>query len=78
MFCVVDSTLLRPAPFAHADRLVDILDIRRGGGGGNSLSPQKILGWQQQLSIFEAFEGYAPREVDVPETASRNGCGLCS
>ncbi len=65
MFCVVDSTLLRPAPFANADRLVDILDIRRGGGGGNSLSPQKILGWRQQPSIFEAFEAYAPREVDV-------------
>jgi len=29
VFSVVDQTLLRPAPFAHADRLVDVIDIDR-------------------------------------------------
>ena len=29
VFSVVDQTVLRPAPFAYADRLVDVLDIAR-------------------------------------------------
>ncbi len=29
VFSVVDQTVLRPAPFAYADRLVDVLDIDR-------------------------------------------------
>jgi len=66
VFSVVDQTVLRPAPFAHADRLVDVLDIDRvSGGGGNSLLPAKIAGWQSEPTLFEAFEAYAPRQFDV-------------
>ena len=66
VFSVVDQTLLRPAPFANADRLVDVIDIDRvRGGGGNSLIPAKIVGWQSEPSLFEAFEAYAPRQFDV-------------
>jgi len=66
VFSVVDQTLLRPAPFAHADRLVDVIDIDRArGGGGNSLTPAKIVGWQSEPGLFEAFEAYAPRQFDV-------------
>ena len=66
VFSVVDQTVLRPAPFAHADRLVDVLDIDRvNGGGGNSLLPAKIAGWQSEPTLFEAFEAYAPRQFDV-------------
>jgi putative ABC transport system permease protein len=66
VFSVVDQTVLRPAPFAHADRLVDVLDIDRvSGGGGNSLLPAKIVGWQNEPTLFEAFEAYAPRQFDV-------------
>jgi putative ABC transport system permease protein len=37
VFSVVDQTILRPAPFAHADRLVDVININRAtGSGGNS------------------------------------------
>ena len=66
IFSVVDQTILRPAPFSHADRLVDVMGlVRKGGGGGNILTPQKILGWQAQQGLFERFEGYAPREFDL-------------
>lgn len=66
VFSVVDQTVLRPAPFAHADRLVDVLDIDRvSGGGGNSLSPEKIVGCQSEPTIFEAFEAYAPGQFDI-------------
>ena len=57
VFSVVDQTVLRPAPFAHADRLVDVIDIDRvRGGGGNMLTPAKIVGWQGEPTLFEAFE----------------------
>jgi putative ABC transport system permease protein len=70
VFSVVDQTVLRPAPFAHANRLVDVIDYsRQQRGGGNNLSPQKILGWQEQPSLFERFEAYAPRTFDVTGTA---------
>jgi putative ABC transport system permease protein len=66
VFSVVDQTVLRPAPFAHADRLVDVIDFDRiRGGGGNLLTPVKIVGWQSEAALFEAFEAYAPRQFDV-------------
>ncbi len=62
---VVDETLLRRPPFAYADRLVDVLDTNRAtGGGGSSLTPEKIAGWQQS-PLFERFEGYSPRQFDI-------------
>ena len=65
VFTVVDETILRPAPFAFADRLVDVLDRNRiTGAGGSSLSPEKIAGWQTS-PIFERFEGYSPRQFDI-------------
>ena len=69
VFSVVDQTILRSAPFLHADRLVDVLHIHRvRGGGGNSLTPLKILGWQAQPALFERFEGAAPSQMDVTGT----------
>ncbi|HEY3885627.1 MAG TPA: ABC transporter permease, partial [Vicinamibacterales bacterium] len=66
VFSVVDQTVLRPAPFLYADRLVDVLDWNRtAGGGGNNLTPAKILGWQSQPSLFDRFEAYAPQPFDV-------------
>ena len=66
VFSVVDQLLLRPPPFAYADRLVDVLDTNRtGGGGGNNLTPEKIAGWQAQPALFERFEVYAPAQFDV-------------
>jgi predicted permease len=66
VFSVVDALLLRPAPFAYADRLVDVLDANRATrGGGNSLTPEKIAGWQRQPALFERFEAYAPQQFDL-------------
>src|SRR5207249_4861521 len=65
VYTVVDETLLRAAPFAFADRLVDVMDVHRvTGGGGSSLTPEKIVGWQSS-PIFERLEGYSPRQFDI-------------
>lgn len=66
VFSVVDQTILRPAPFPHADRLVDVMHIHSvQKSGGSSMTPQKILGWQGQPSLFERLEVYAYQQVDV-------------
>ena len=66
VFSVVDQTVLRAAPFPHADRLVDVLDINRNtGGGGSSFTPQKVVAWQTQSSFFERFEAYSYQQMDV-------------
>jgi putative ABC transport system permease protein len=66
VFSVVDQLLLRPPPFAFADRLVGVLDLdRASGGGGNNLTPTKIVGWQAQRALFERFEAYAPMQFDI-------------
>ena len=66
VFSVVDQTVLRPAPFPYANRLVDVLHVHSvTKSGGSSLTPQKILGWQQQAALFERFEGYAGQQMDV-------------
>jgi hypothetical protein len=65
VFTVVDETLLRLAPFAFADRLVDVMDINRTTrAGGSTLTPEKIVGWQESM-LFERLEGYAPRQFDL-------------
>ena len=86
VFSVVDQLILRPPPFAYADRLVSVLHKdRRSGGGGNNLFPAKIVGWQAQPALFERFEAYAPAQFDVtgdgePEriTGERVSVGLFS
>ena len=66
VFSVVDQTILRPPPFAHADRLVQVMDVyRTAGARSTTLSLEKIAGWQRQHTLFEAFEGYTFREGDL-------------
>jgi putative ABC transport system permease protein len=66
IFTIVDQTVLRLPPYRHADRLVQVIHVDRpGGGGGNSLSPEKIAGWQSQPSVFERLEAYAPQQLEI-------------
>ena len=76
VFSVVDQTVLRAAPFPHADRLVDVLDINRNTGGGGSLfTPQKVVAWQTQSSFFERFEAYSYQQMDVTGSAEPERIG---
>ena len=70
VFSVVDQTVLRSAPYLHADRLVDVMHIHRvSRSGGNQLTPLKITGWQKQSALFDRFEGAAPVQMDVTGSA---------
>ena len=76
VFSIVDQTVLRAAPFAHADRLVNVGSlVAKAGGGGSILTPMKIAGWQAQPSVFERFEGYTYRQFDVTGTTEPERIG---
>jgi predicted permease len=78
VFSVVDQTVLRPAPFLYADRLVDVMDYsRKANGGGSSLSPAKILGWQSQPALFERFEGMEPQQFDIAGDGTPERVSAC-
>ena len=65
VFTIVDETLFRTVPYAHADRLATVIGaVSPGGGGGSNLTPQAVLGWQQ-AGLFEAFEGYGCLAMDA-------------
>jgi putative ABC transport system permease protein len=69
VFSVVDQLILRPPPFLHADRLVNVwhqTGPNQSGGGG--LSPEKILGWQQQPAVFERLESYIGASFDLTQS----------
>ena len=71
VFTIVDQTLLRSAPFAFADRLVDVNDYNRATqGGGSSLTPEKIAGWQGS-PLFERVDRRCKRREPVPVTRGR-------
>ena len=66
VFSIVDQLMLRPPPFLHADRLVDVWHLTGpNGSGGSALQPQKVLGWQEQPAVFERIECYAGAEFDL-------------
>ncbi|HEV2915214.1 MAG TPA: ABC transporter permease, partial [Pyrinomonadaceae bacterium] len=61
IFSVVNGVLLRPLPFAEANRLVNIKSMNPRGGekefGG--VSPADFFDWQEQSSSFAAMAAYS-------------------
>ncbi len=56
IFSVLNTVLLRPLPYADADRIVRIDETE--GKGGMGVSPPNLLDFQQQNQKFESVAGY--------------------
>jgi putative ABC transport system permease protein len=54
MFAVADATLLRPLPFAEADRLVSVFELTRDGDRG-AANPLDFVDWSERNRTFEAI-----------------------
>ncbi|MGH9372031.1 MAG: ABC transporter permease, partial [Vicinamibacterales bacterium] len=59
VFSIVDATLLKPLPFQHADRLVDILEIRRPRtaeeAAYSGMARARLEEWRAQTHIFDGI-----------------------
>ena len=79
IFSVVDAVLLRPLPFADAERLVKVAHVPPAksfpGMTMFSVSPANYLDWRRQGRSFETMAAYAPASFtltggDRPEPLS--------
>jgi putative ABC transport system permease protein len=75
MFSVVYAVLLRPLPYPHPDRLVQMWDVNPGGADHNVVASGDYLAWRDQASSFEAVGAYgwafSPSMVDRDGRPSR-------
>jgi len=56
MFAVADATLLRPLPYANADRLVTVSELRADGTRG-AANPLDVADWIERNRTFTAMAG---------------------
>jgi len=64
MFAVADATLLRPLPFADAERLVSVSEIGRDGGRG-AANPLDFVDWSERNRTFETMAGAMGSQTSI-------------
>ena len=57
VFCVIDTVILRPLPYAHPERIVSIVSLSRSGYTQPSSWPS-FRDEREQVKAFTAFAGY--------------------
>lgn len=66
VFAAVNALLLRPLPFPHAERLVDVhehSETRLCAGCAVGTSWETFLDWRARTTAFDAIGAYAERDV---------------
>src|SRR5881398_3001627 len=60
IFSVVDSVLLRPAPYAKPSELADINEMgpETAAGAINEVSPGDFIDWEEQAPTFQGMSAY--------------------
>src|SRR5258707_142291 len=64
IFSIVNSVLLRPLPYARADRLVAIEALGRDGKRVQ-ISPANFLDWRAQNTVFEHLAAILTRPANL-------------
>jgi putative ABC transport system permease protein len=68
IFSVGYAMLVRPLPYARADRLVMLRPMNPSHGViWTTVAPANLLDWQAQAKSFEAIAGYRWRTIDLIE-----------
>ncbi|MGA9977184.1 MAG: ABC transporter permease [Candidatus Sulfotelmatobacter sp.] len=83
IFSIVEAVLLRPLPFPHAEKLVQVSDILQGtdlGGNGEAgVTPPDILNYTRDTHSFESLGGYTQNSYElsgIGDPAQVNGSRL--
>ena len=64
IFSVVNSVLLKPAPFPDPDRIVLFMNTSPGGSGPGA-SPTKFQHWREQTSVVELVSAFRTGVVNL-------------
>src|SRR5271168_3967934 len=69
IFCIVECVLLRPLPFPHPEKLVQLADILQGtdiqGNGEAGVTAPDILAYTRDTHSFESLGGYRPNGYEL-------------
>src|SRR5438093_6973435 len=66
VFSVADAVMFRPLPFAHPERLVEILQQRPDSQSSYpGLRREAFQEWRGQTTLFEQVEAYDPRNYTL-------------
>ena len=65
IYTIVDGVLLRPLPFAHAERYVALFAAQKGVEGWSGNSWLNLLEYQRRTTSFDSFGIYQPREFTL-------------
>jgi putative ABC transport system permease protein len=66
IFSVVEAVLLRPLPYAHADRVVVVWENNRERTQShNVLNPANFLDWQEQAKSFDQMAGFIDQRYSL-------------
>jgi predicted permease len=57
IFSIIDGVMLRPLPFDHPDRIVQLKE-RNSRGGASRVSHPNFLDWRQRATSFEGMSQY--------------------
>ena len=69
IFTVVDSVLLKPAPFPDPDRLV-LFENVSPGGKGPAASPTKFIHWRAQDSVVQDVSAFRTGVINLTGSAA--------
>ena len=69
IFSFVDGALLKPLPYAHPERIVQLWE-KPPGGGNNVVSALNFLDWQGQSTLFETVVAVIRRVRDAHRPAA--------
>jgi len=71
VFSVMDGVLLRPLPYADADRLVAVSNVFPKGGNFGLVSGSDVANWRADNRVFERLEF-----VSHPDIVAMSGAGF--
>ncbi len=65
IFSVVNELLLRPLPYADAERLVMLWEVTPEGRHQNTLSRANFRAWREQGSSFESMAAFSDQRLNL-------------
>ncbi len=65
IFSVVDELLLRPLPYADAERLVMVWEVTPKGDHQNSTSRANFRTWREQSTTFEGMAAFSDQRASL-------------